>query len=103
LALSHLSAIENPDTLRGYFQQLPDEALYRLCDAVHVRRTKPKAYADTDAMDDAYSKELLIDALVYRYRKRVSQLDTINQTSLYPDEVCIFPLLDMFAKLTNIN
>ncbi|RKP09855.1 P-loop containing nucleoside triphosphate hydrolase protein [Thamnocephalis sphaerospora] len=89
LALTHLSAIETQETLREFFRQLTAADLDRLCDAVNLRRVQVRS-PNTDEATQGYDSEMLVEALVYRYKKRTSQLETINQTSLYPDETLLF-------------
>ncbi|KAI8048857.1 P-loop containing nucleoside triphosphate hydrolase protein [Syncephalis plumigaleata] len=96
LALSHLSAIEQPNVLREYLNQLSTEDLYRLCDAVQLRRVK---LARTNVDAENYSPEFLVDAFIQRYHQRTSQLDRINTTSLYPNEVTLFD--ELLTETTN--
>ncbi|KAI9591354.1 P-loop containing nucleoside triphosphate hydrolase protein [Syncephalis fuscata] len=87
LALSHLSAIEQPSVLREHLNQLSTVDLNRLCDAVQLRRTQPSR---PDIPSEDYTPEFLIDAFIQRYHQRTSQLDRINETSLYPNEMALF-------------
>ncbi|RKP26860.1 P-loop containing nucleoside triphosphate hydrolase protein, partial [Syncephalis pseudoplumigaleata] len=99
LALSPLSAIERPDVLREQLNQLSTDDLYRLCDAVQLRRVKP-ARPDA-ASEENYAPSFIIEAFIQRYHQRTSQLDRINTTSLYPNEVELFDELLMRTSRYN--
>ncbi|KAJ3080056.1 hypothetical protein HK102_003346, partial [Quaeritorhiza haematococci] len=101
-ALANTASVETGEALREAFGSLPDEELRRLCGIVHVRMKKveiegddeeegSKEKMDVDGEGDVYySREFLVQLLVSKYEKRVSQAELINSLPLYPDEDFLF-------------
>jgi intron-binding protein aquarius len=64
---------------------LSHDEIIRLCGFLHVR-TK-KLICENEEEGGIYDKEFLIEALIQKFEKRMSQIDAINAMPLYPDEV----------------
>ncbi|CAG8455667.1 2479_t:CDS:10 [Acaulospora colombiana] len=83
LALSNLSSIENREDLISHFGPLDIKEIIRLCELLNIRYNR---LGD----DGVYDKEFLLEVLIGKFEKRVSQIDAINSLPLYPDENTLF-------------
>lgn len=100
LPLANLGSIETREDLLWHLDPLSTETLSRLCDAVDIR-SEPVVEYVADKVD---KKQFLLENLIARYEKRISQIERINAMPLYPDEVnglCIY--FSMIRKLFRLN
>lgn len=86
LPLANLASIEQRKNLLKHFSPLSDEDLIKLCEALQIRTS---LILDDAALQDAgvEKRSILVETLVTTFEKRESQIDKINATSLYPNEV----------------
>ncbi|KRZ57022.1 Intron-binding protein aquarius [Trichinella nativa] len=77
--LSTVSEVDNRKNLFKYFSVLSDEELLNLC--VDLNLVDPN---NTD--DSTLNRPLLMEMMVCHHEKQPSQLDRINEMSLYPSE-----------------
>ncbi|CAG8442045.1 1306_t:CDS:10 [Diversispora eburnea] len=83
LALSNLSSIEKREDLLIHFGPLDHEEIIRLCKFLNIRYQKLVG-------EGVYDKEFLLEVLIGKFEKRISQIDKINSLPLYPDENTLF-------------
>ncbi|KRX19899.1 Intron-binding protein aquarius [Trichinella nelsoni] len=77
--LSTVSEVDNRKNLFKYFSVLSDEELLNLCVDLNL--------VDPNNMDDStLNRPLLMEMMVCHHEKQPSQLDRINEMSLYPSE-----------------
>ncbi|KAL0096664.1 aquarius [Phycomyces blakesleeanus] len=86
LPLANLASIETRTDLLWHFEPLSVDVLTRLCKAVDVR-SEFLVEGVTPFVD---RKKLLLEGLVSKYEKRLSQIEKINGLPLYPDEETLF-------------
>ncbi|EDV21748.1 uncharacterized protein TRIADDRAFT_30088, partial [Trichoplax adhaerens] len=79
LALNNVASIDTRDSIMKYLSELPRENIHQLASCLNL---VPKPEKD----DEQYSKKYLIELLIYKYERRLSQLDAINDMPLYPTE-----------------
>jgi intron-binding protein aquarius len=84
LPLANLASIQTRDDLLWHFEPVSTEVLINLCDVLSIRSAPLVITADVEL------KELLINVLIEKYEKRVSQIEKINNQPLYPDEDTLF-------------
>jgi intron-binding protein aquarius len=87
LPLANLASIEKRDNLMKHFAPLSDKDLGKLCEALHLRTS---LVVDKATLKEAgvETREVLLETLIATFEKRESQIDVINSTPLYPNEVC---------------
>lgn len=83
LPLANLGSIETREDLLWHFNALSTETLSRLCDALDIRGE----FIVESVADKLDKKQFLLENLIAKYEKRVSQIERINAMPLYPDEV----------------
>ncbi|RCH98529.1 hypothetical protein CU098_007622, partial [Rhizopus stolonifer] len=84
LPLANLGSIETRQDLLWHFEPLSKDVLVRLCDTLYVRSSPLISSLEID------TKDLLINVLIDKYQKRISQVQKINSQPLYPDEETLF-------------
>ncbi|GAN09003.1 intron-binding protein aquarius [Mucor ambiguus] len=84
LPLANLASIETRQDLLWHLEPLSNDVLARLCNLLNLRS------APLDITIGIDTKEFLINVLISKYQKRVSQIETINSQPLYPDENTLF-------------
>ncbi|XP_003371810.1 conserved hypothetical protein, partial [Trichinella spiralis] len=77
--LSTVSEVDNRKNLFKYFSVLSDEELLNLC--VDLNLVDPN-----NTNDSTLNRPLLMEMMVCHHEKQPSQLDRINEMSLYPSE-----------------
>lgn len=80
-SFSSVAAVDDTGTLRQYFDPLSDPDITRLCQLLHLI---PKE--DENVTDRKY----LIEVILWKYQRRISQLEAINRMPLYPTELIIW-------------
>jgi len=81
-----LASLETRPNLLKHIKPLSTDDLVKLCDALHIR-TDLILDATTLQEADVDIRDVLLEALVTKFVKRESQIDKINSTPLYPNEV----------------
>ncbi|CAO3585639.1 unnamed protein product [Absidia cylindrospora] len=84
LPLANLGSIEQRTDLLWHFENAAVDDLARLCDSLNIRGSP---VVKNDIVD---KKTLLVESLVDKYQKRVSQIEKVNSSPLYPDETTLF-------------
>lgn len=79
-----MASIETRQDLLWHFEPLSEETLVKLCNSLGIRS------APLDISIDVDTKDFLINVLITKYEKRVSQIKKINSQPLYPDENTLF-------------
>lgn len=79
-ALSNISAIDTRESLKRHFTPLPYDSLHNI--ASFLCLVPPLS----EVSEKGFQKVFLIEMIVSHHERRISQLDLINQTPLYPDE-----------------
>ncbi|KAI8344483.1 hypothetical protein BC941DRAFT_10831 [Chlamydoabsidia padenii] len=88
LPLANLGSIEQRSDLLWHFEKATVEDLARVCDSLDIRGVPILESLVTDGLVD--KKALLLESLVDKYQKRISQIEKINSSPLYPDEATLF-------------
>lgn len=85
LPLANLGSIEQRSDLLWHFEKATVDDLVRICDSLYIRGSPIFESLVTNGLVD--KKKLLLESLVDKYQKRISQIEKINSSPLYPDEV----------------
>uniref|UniRef100_A0A915IU13 Intron-binding protein aquarius n=1 Tax=Romanomermis culicivorax TaxID=13658 RepID=A0A915IU13_ROMCU len=80
--LSNVSSLDTKNSLLKNFSDLKQETLYRLCEELYLVSPAEGNFE----MTKGYSKPLLLEILVYKFQRRLRQLDILNEMPLYPTE-----------------
>ncbi|XP_067939363.1 RNA helicase aquarius-like [Watersipora subatra] len=92
-ALSNVSAVDTKSSLRKHLAGLSHDKLALLATSLnllpHVANSEEKGTSEDNAKNH-YSKEFIMDLMVFRFERRVSQLEAINEMPLYPTEQMIW-------------
>ncbi|KAI7863636.1 P-loop containing nucleoside triphosphate hydrolase protein [Spinellus fusiger] len=86
LPLANLASIETRSDLLWHFKPLSTDVLSQLCTAVDIRND----LVIQSIAPFVDHKELLLESLIAKYEKRLSQIEKINGLPLYPDEETLF-------------
>ncbi|KAI8975029.1 P-loop containing nucleoside triphosphate hydrolase protein [Mycotypha africana] len=84
LSLSNLGSIETREDLLWHLTPLSESTLSQLCDRLFLRHTP------VFEVDGINFKDYMVNLLIHKYQKRISQVQQINQQPLYPDEKTLF-------------
>ncbi len=96
LALANLASIQSRPALIQHLSSLSTNELRRLCAHLHLL---PPNQPESDTAepegnpsdkDEDNNKQFLLELLVARHETRPSQLEALNKTPLYPNEVHSF-------------
>lgn len=79
-----MASIETRQDLLWHLEPLSEDVLTRLCNLLGLRS------APLDITIGIDTKSFLINVLVSKYQKRASQIESINNQPLYPDENTLF-------------
>ncbi|EDQ85935.1 uncharacterized protein MONBRDRAFT_38574 [Monosiga brevicollis MX1] len=98
LALRNVSSIDTRETFVAYMDQLSDERLRELCASLALIADPTAAGSADDEECPAMRlnstaglpRERLLQVLADRYQRRYSQLESINEMSLFPTEQTIW-------------
>lgn len=80
-SFSSIASVDDTATLRQHVEQLEDADLQRLCHLLHLL---PEA--DSNESD----RKFLVEIILWKYQRRISQLESINRMPLYPTEQIIW-------------
>ncbi|KAI8990027.1 P-loop containing nucleoside triphosphate hydrolase protein [Pilobolus umbonatus] len=84
LPLANLGSIETREDILWHLEPLSLDILTRLSTALGIRNEPLNITAEVDA------REYIMNTMVNRYEKRISQIKKINNQPLYPDETTLF-------------
>lgn len=85
-SLTNIATIDKRETLLKQLSSLTDERLYSLAEYLHL---VPLKEARTTS-DLEYSKDFLIEIIIWHMQLRASQLEELNSMPLYPTEEVIW-------------
>lgn len=77
-ALSNVGSIDTREGLLEHLSDLSDDKLHELCALLHL---VPPREAETDGSTTP-SRTLLIELLVFKYERRLSQIEALNDMPL---------------------
>uniref|UniRef100_A0A8C1YQ74 RNA helicase aquarius n=1 Tax=Cyprinus carpio TaxID=7962 RepID=A0A8C1YQ74_CYPCA len=83
-ALSNVAAVDTRESLTKHFGHLSPNTLHRVSAYLCLLPELP------DGEDTSYDKEFLLELLVSRHERRISQIEQLNQMPLYPTEKIIW-------------
>ncbi|XP_039598060.1 RNA helicase aquarius isoform X2 [Polypterus senegalus] len=83
-ALSNVAAVDTRDSLIKHFGILSPDTLHRVASYLCLLPALPEGDITT------YEKEMLLELLVSRHERRISQIEQLNQMPLYPTEKIIW-------------
>uniref|UniRef100_A0A8B9KSI8 RNA helicase aquarius n=1 Tax=Astyanax mexicanus TaxID=7994 RepID=A0A8B9KSI8_ASTMX len=83
-ALSNVAAVDTRQSLTKHFGHLSPNTLHRVASYLCLLPELP------EEQDTSYDKELLLELLVSRHERRISQIEQLNQMPLYPTEKIIW-------------
>ncbi|KAG2227972.1 hypothetical protein INT45_011996, partial [Circinella minor] len=86
LPLANLGSIDTREDILWHFEPVPVEKLVEICDAIHIR-SRPTSDSIGSRID---AKKFLLESVIAKYEKRISQVERINSLPLYPDEQTLF-------------
>jgi intron-binding protein aquarius len=81
-ALSNVAAIDNRVELKRHLSVLSDEELRQLCQ--HLNLLGPRNSTGRE------SREFLLELIISKHERRLSQVEAINERSVYPDEMILW-------------
>ncbi|XP_043929809.1 RNA helicase aquarius isoform X2 [Protopterus annectens] len=83
-ALSNVAAVDTRDSLQKIFGPLSPNSLHKVASYLCLLPALP------ENVDTTYEKEFLLELLVSRHERRISQIQQLNQMPLYPTEKIIW-------------
>ncbi|XP_017331417.1 RNA helicase aquarius isoform X3 [Ictalurus punctatus] len=83
-ALSNVAAVDTRESLTKHFGHLSPNTLHQVASYLCLLPELP------DGKDTSYDKEVLLELLVSRHERRISQIEQLNQMPLYPTEKIIW-------------
>ncbi|XP_028852048.1 RNA helicase aquarius isoform X1 [Denticeps clupeoides] len=83
-ALSNVAAVDTRESLTKQFGQLSPNTLHRVASYLCLL---PELQ---EGQDTTYDREVLLELLVSRHERRISQIEQLNQMPLYPTEKIIW-------------
>uniref|UniRef100_A0A8B9N226 Aquarius intron-binding spliceosomal factor n=1 Tax=Accipiter nisus TaxID=211598 RepID=A0A8B9N226_9AVES len=83
-ALSNVAAVDTRDSLVKLFGPLSSNVLHQVASYLCLLPPLP------EGEDSSYEKEFLLELLVSRHERRISQIQQLNQMPLYPTEKIIW-------------
>ncbi|KAG7466190.1 hypothetical protein MATL_G00162160 [Megalops atlanticus] len=83
-ALSSVAAVDTRESLAKQFAQLSPNTLHQVASYLCLLPELP------EGQDTTYEKEVLLELLVSRHERRISQIEQLNQMPLYPTEKIIW-------------
>jgi intron-binding protein aquarius len=84
-ALTNIATIDKRDTLLKHLESLSQERLYALSEYLHLVPTK----SETEETKE-FSKELLLELIIWHMERRTSQIEDLNAMPLFPSEQVIW-------------
>lgn len=86
-SLATVASIDDRQSLAKHFGGLKTETLYDVAEYLFL--VPPRA-EDDESAKNRFDRDFLIELLISRHEKRVSQLREINEMPLYPTEEVIW-------------
>ncbi|CAG0914886.1 unnamed protein product [Notodromas monacha] len=86
-ALLNVAAINSRESLEHFFETLSRDKLHSLANSLALI---PMDTMPEDEAEALYPKDFLVEMLVSRHEKRLSQLEKLNEMPLYPTEQVIW-------------
>ncbi|XP_064421049.1 RNA helicase aquarius [Latimeria chalumnae] len=83
-ALSHVAAVDTREALEKLFGPLSPSTLHQVASYLCLLPALP------EVEESSYDKEFLLELLVSRHKRRISQIQQLNQMPLYPTEKIIW-------------
>ncbi|KAJ8289040.1 hypothetical protein COCON_G00016990 [Conger conger] len=83
-ALSNVAAVDTRESLSKQFGHLSPNTLHRVASYLCLLPELP------EGQDTTHEKEVLLELLVSRHERRISQIEQLNQMPLYPTEKIIW-------------
>ncbi|XP_065176102.1 RNA helicase aquarius-like [Sycon ciliatum] len=83
-ALANVASVDTRETLLQYISSLSAEMLYTV--AAHLHLVPAVQESEDWKPDPLYTREFLLEMLIWRNERRLSQLDALNIMPLYPTE-----------------
>ncbi|XP_036398844.1 RNA helicase aquarius [Megalops cyprinoides] len=83
-ALSNVAAVDTRESLTKQFSHLSPNTLHQVASYLCLLPELP------EGQDTTYEKEVLLEMLVSRHERRISQIEQLNQMPLYPTEKIIW-------------
>ncbi|CAJ1073365.1 RNA helicase aquarius isoform X2 [Xyrichtys novacula] len=83
-ALSNVAAVDTRESLTKHFGHLSPNTLHRVASYLCLLPELP------EGQDTTYEKQVLLELLVSRHERRISQIEQLNQMPLYPTEKIIW-------------
>ncbi|KAI1895297.1 hypothetical protein AGOR_G00104840 [Albula goreensis] len=83
-ALSNVAAVDTRESLNKQFGHLSPNTLHQVASYLCLLPELP------EGQDTTYEKEVLLELLVSRHERRISQIEQLNQMPLYPTEKIIW-------------
>lgn len=83
-ALSNVAEVDTRESLVKFFGPLSSNTLHQVASYLCLLPTLPKNE------DTTFDKEFLLELLVSRHERRISQIQQLNQMPLYPTEKIIW-------------
>ncbi|XP_076834067.1 LOW QUALITY PROTEIN: RNA helicase aquarius [Brachyhypopomus gauderio] len=83
-ALSNVAAVDTRESLTRQFGHLSPSTLHRVASYLCLLPELP------EGTETSYDKEILLELLVSRHERRISQIEQLNQMPLYPTEKIIW-------------
>lgn len=80
-SFSSIAAVDDTETLRHYIDQLEDPDVLKLCQLLNVLPREDESVTD---------RKYLTEVILWKYQRRISQLEAINRMPLYPTEQIIW-------------
>ncbi|KAF6024345.1 AQR [Bugula neritina] len=91
-ALSNVASIDSDGSLYKYLSPLDDKQLSALAVKLSLIPEPPSEADEVEfgSYTKTYNKEFLLDLMVFRYERRLSQIEAINEMPLYPTEAIVW-------------
>ncbi|XP_075873807.1 RNA helicase aquarius isoform X2 [Nelusetta ayraudi] len=83
-ALANVAAVDTRDSLKKHFGHLSPNSLHRVASYLCLLPELP------EGQDSTYEKEVILELLVSRHERRISQIEQLNLMPLYPTEKIIW-------------
>ncbi|XP_061752043.1 RNA helicase aquarius isoform X2 [Nerophis ophidion] len=83
-ALSNVAAVDTRESLTKHFGSLSPNTLHRVASYLCLLPELP------EGQDTTHEKKVLLELLVSRHERRISQIEQLNQMPLYPTEKIIW-------------
>lgn len=80
-SFSSVASVDSVNQLQKYLDQLDDEQLNKMCNLLHLLPKQDESRVD---------RSFLTEVLLWKFQRRLSQLEAINRMPLYPTEKIIW-------------